>query len=71
MEREKATEAMKRLVVEKYQCDEEDVSFPGGLSLGTTWESGQDFQADYTVSFAGKVFEGQVYWSTVSEQAYL
>lgn len=69
MERETAAGAMKEKVALKYQCDVEDVEFPGGLNLGTTWAHGQDFNASYIVRFAGKEFEGQVYWSTIDQEA--
>jgi hypothetical protein len=65
-EREKAIEEMKSLIAKKNQCDSDDVDFINGLDLGTTWESGQDFQADFTCGND----EGIVYWSTVSQEAY-
>lgn len=70
MEREVAQRAMQELIAKKYQCDIEDIEFPRGFDLGTTWAHGQDFQADYTVSWNGQEFEGRVCWSTVSQEAY-
>lgn len=64
-EREKASQEMRKVIREYYQCDQDDVDFPKGFDLGTTWESGQDFQADYQVGD----FEGIVYWSTVGQEA--
>lgn len=54
----------------EYQCNESDIKV-SGLNLGTTWEAGQDYQASYEVSYEdGRHYEGQIFWSSVSQQVY-
>lgn len=71
MKREKAILRMKKAVSIHHQCPVDEVEFPRGLDLGTTWEAGQDFSAEYEVEVDGRKVEGVVYWSVVSQEAYI
>lgn len=62
---EKANQETQKKVQEFYQCDYKDVEFPSGLNQGTTWESGQDFWADYRVGD----YKGVAIWSTIDQIA--
>jgi hypothetical protein len=54
----------------EYQCDADDIKI-GGLNLGTTWESGQDYEADYSVDYDdGRHYEGQIFWSSVGQEVH-
>ena len=66
-EREFAGEKMQEYLARKYQCNWQEILFPYGLDMGTTWVSGQDFEADYRI---GSEIEGRVFWSTVGQVAY-
>lgn len=66
--REKAIVAMAAAVSSEHKCQETDVEFVDGLQLGTTWEGGSDFYADYEISTTDET--GRVYWDYPSQEAY-
>lgn len=68
---EEILEAMAQKVADFHATNMENVTFPSGLQSGTEWEEGYDYQADYELRDESSFGNGQVFWSFVSQEAYL
>ena len=62
---------MARKVAEYHSTEIENVEFPQGLKKQTEWGNGCDYSAEYNLRDASFTGFGQVYWSFVSQLAYL